>query len=70
MSAAYGHRAVVERRKAGGGVLETETVEIRRQGSEAAIRRAASLVHGFVRIEELDPFTEEEWLRCFGRGRS
>jgi hypothetical protein len=64
--AAYGHSAVVERRRNG----QYETVTIRRKGAESAIRRAANLVGGFQRIISIEAIpTREQWLAMFGEGR-
>lgn len=46
-----------------------ETRSFRSKGSEARARRAAALKTGCFSITNLEPFTREQWLRCFGEGR-
>jgi len=51
------------------GALATKLYCYHRKGREAAVRYSAKFKRGFVRIVQLNPFTEEQWLRCYGEGR-
>lgn len=47
-----------------------ETRRFKSKGhSETKARRVPIFKRGFVRVVYLEPFTKEEWLRCFGEGR-
>lgn len=64
MDKPYGHRATIERRKKYSH--DIEQVQIRRRGTRRAIERAAELTPCFIRIVEVEAYTEEQWIRVFG----
>lgn len=37
--------------------------------SETTARKAPIFKRGFVEVVEVEPFTREQYLRCFGEGR-
>lgn len=47
----------------------SETKYFRSKGSEARARRAPVFKRGFIRIVDVEPFTREQYVRCFGEGR-
>lgn len=63
----YGHVVTIEVRTVSYPYVERKT--FRKAGSEAACRRTAGLKRCFLRVVEMEPYTEEQWVRCFGRGR-
>lgn len=65
MKKPYGYLVIYERQTVNG----LERASFRRKGSEAKARRAAVFKINFVRVVELDPYTQEQWIRCFGEGR-
>lgn len=62
----YGYVVTYERRKP---PMMTEEASFRRKGSEAAARREAIYKVGYIRVVKVDPYTREQWIRCFGEGR-
>jgi hypothetical protein len=62
----FGHSARVRRRKYGSAEIVEQ--EIHRRGPRSAVVRAAKMLVGFQAIEEVEAFTEAEWLRVFGDG--
>lgn len=45
------------------------TKKFRSKGSKATALRAAVMKRGYIRVVELEEFTEEQFLRCFGEGK-
>ena len=41
----------------------------RKKGSERSVRRAGLLKRNSIEVFDLEPYTREQWLRCFGEGR-
>lgn len=72
----YGFAAYVERNvpysadPVSGLGAKVETIRLRRKGPLRVVERAAGLTSGFIRIVSVEPFTQEQWERCFGVGRS
>jgi hypothetical protein len=64
----YGYQVFYTFRRPDDGTLETASFRSKGK-SPAKARRAAIFKRGFVRVDSLEPFTEEQWLRCFGEGR-
>jgi len=63
----YGYEAVVEVSNTIAQVICQER-RIHRKGRRSSVERAARLLPGFVRIKEVSPYTEQQWLNCFGEG--
>jgi hypothetical protein len=62
----YGHRVTYEARNGARGFY---TDRCRCKGTEAAARRNARMKIGFIRIIEVEHFTREQYIACFGEGR-
>lgn len=71
----FGHAAYVVRavRIPARGPLDStyreERIQIKRRGGRKTLERAVRLVRGFIRIDgEIEAYTAQEWVRCFGSG--
>jgi len=64
----YGHSAMIECIPR--GKTEYVQVQIRRKGPQRVVERAAYLMCCFRQIISIEAYTYEQWVSCFGEGKS
>jgi hypothetical protein len=62
----YGFQVFYEARIS---MLSCDERSFRSKGSESTAVRRAKYKSGCIRVVRLEPFTHEQWLRCFGERR-